>query len=523
MSTTYEKLMEQLPSTAVIDAVASVSGDKVVASDVATRAGVSLSQAKKDLTALASLSRGDISVSSDGELIYEFPSNLKGVLSSNSAKYQALQVFEKAWPTVFWGIRVSFGVALLASVVLIFSTLLVINSSSSSDDDNRRRDNRGFGGGGFGGGMNIWWGPSPFDIFYYRPYGYYGYYGDRSDAKDPEEMGFLESTFSYIFGDGNPNQGLEERRLGLAAQMIRQNNGAVTAEQLAPYCDAPDPSDSKSSYVEESFVLPVVTQLNGEPRVTDDGDIVYVFPELQISALSSEVVPRTSETALVLKRAGLPPSATAREIRNLLNMSRISTTGALEKDDLIRLLKEALPPMTMEEEEELMPQDPGLLLERQYKFSLAPDLNKVLAGGLGIVNLGGALYLGRIFSEYAMYGVRLPSFLGLTQSIYPLLLGYAVLFNVIPLARNFWIKSENKKIGERNRARRKWNERLKSKAGNIGRKLKSAAKFATNRRQLNANDVIFDTKESAAEMEKSKNQLDLDDFDKLLDGDGSFQ
>lgn len=409
----------------------------------------------------------------------------------------------------------------MASVVLIFSTLLVIQSSSS-EDDNRRRDDRGFGGGGFGG-MNMWWGPSPFDIFYYRPYGSYGYYGGGGDVKDPDEMGFLESTFSYIFGDGNPNQGLEERRLSLAAQMIRQNNGAVTAEQLAPYCDVPNPSDSTSSYVEESFVLPVVTQLNGEPRVTDDGDIVYVFPALQVSALSSEVVPRTSESAMVLKRAGLPSSASAKEIRNLLSMNRISTKGALEKDDLIRLLEDALPPMTMEEEEELIQQDPSLLLERQYKFSLAPDLNKMLAGGLGVVNLGGALYLGNIFSEYAAYGVRLPGFLGLTQSIYPLLLGYAILFNVIPLARNFWIKSKNKEIDERNRARRKWSERLKSKAGDIGRKLRSASKFATNRKQLNANDVIYDTKESAAEMEKSKIQKDLDDFDKLLDGDDSFQ
>ena len=336
-------------------------------------------------------------------------------------------------------------------------------------------------------------------------------------------MWFLESTFSYIFGDGNPNQGLEERRLSLAAQMIRQNNGAVTAEQLAPYCDAPEPSDSTSSYVEESFVLPVVTQLNGEPRFTADGDIVYVFPELQISALASEVVPRTSESAMVLKRAGLPPTATAREIRNLLTMSRISTTGALEKEDLIRILEDALPPMTTEEEEELLQQDPSLLIERQYKFSLAPDLNKVLAGGLGIVNLGGALYLGRIFNEYAMYGVRLPSFLGFTQSIYPLLLGYAILFNVIPLARNFWINSENKKIEERNRARRKWSERLKSKAGSISRKLRSAANFATNRKQLKSDDVIYDTKESASEMAQGKNQKDLDAFDKLLNDDNSFQ
>ncbi|KAL3934543.1 MAG: hypothetical protein SGARI_003338, partial [Bacillariaceae sp.] len=275
--------MEKLPSKKVVDAVVEVNSDKIVASDIATRAGVSISQARKDLTTLASLSRGDISVSADGELIYEFPSNLPGVLSSNSAKYKALQTFENAWPRVFWGIRVSFGLALVASVALIFSTILVLQSSSDSNDD-RRRDDRG-GGMSFGGYGGIW-GPSPFDFFYYRPYGYYGYYGQygERERRDPDEMGFLESVFSFVFGDGNPNNGLEERRLSLAAQMIRDNKGAVTAEQLAPYCDAPDPDSSAATYVDESFVLPIVSQLDGEPRVTDEGDIIYVFPDLQISA-----------------------------------------------------------------------------------------------------------------------------------------------------------------------------------------------------------------------------------------------
>ena len=244
-----EELMQKLPSKAVVDVVESKKGSPVVASDIASAAGVSLSQARKDLTTLASISRGDIAVSKDGELIYKFPANLAGVLSQNSAKYQAVQTFRKVWPALYWGIRVSFGLTLLVSLAVIFSTIFFISSSSSSDDD-RRDDRRG----GMGGGMsfNYFWGPSPFDFFYYRPYGYYGYYG-QPQARDPEEMGFFESVFSYIFGDGDPNPNLDERRLSLAANMIRQNKGAVTAEQLAPFCDdAPDPSEvGKSGYIDE--------------------------------------------------------------------------------------------------------------------------------------------------------------------------------------------------------------------------------------------------------------------------------
>jgi hypothetical protein len=524
-SKTYEQLLEKLPSASVVTAVSELSNgqSKVVASDIATRAGVSLSQARQDLTTLASLTRGDIGVSADGDLVYQFPPNLPNVLATASAKYKALQTFEKVWPTVFWGIRVSFGVALLASVVLIFSTIFFIQSSSNSSDDRdeRRRDSRGGFGGGMGG-MGFW-GPSPFDFFYYRPYGYYGYYGTPAQGgggyKDPEEMGFFESIFSYIFGDGNPNQTLEEKRLALVAQMIRSNNGAVTAEQLAPYCDAPNPTDaSTSSYIDESFVLPIVTQLDGEPRVTEDGDIVYVFPELQVSASSSTVLPATSSSSSqILKRAGLSPNASTREIQQLLYMNRISTKGAVEKQDLLRILEGALPPKTKQEEEEESLDDPTLLQEREHQFSLAPDLYKFLAGGLGVVNLGGALYLGSLLGQYAAYGVQLPSYFGVVQSFYPLLLSYAVLFNIIPIVRNICNRRQNSQIQQRNAARRAWRKRLQDKAGRVGRKLQSAAQFATRRKTLQAEDMIYDSKTTTAkDLQQQAGQKALDEFDQLL-------
>lgn len=66
------------------------------------------------------------------------------------------------------------------------------------------------------------------------------------------------------------------------------------AEQLAPYLDAPAPKDPTAyavagsspltAVVDESFVLPVLTRLNGRPEVTPDGNIVYVFPDLMTSA-----------------------------------------------------------------------------------------------------------------------------------------------------------------------------------------------------------------------------------------------
>jgi len=538
----YSELMERIPSKKVISAIEQSNGQPIVASDLATKAGISLSQARKDLTTLASLTRGDIAVSKDGELLYTFPTNINAVLSSNSAKYRAVVTWkEKIFPPLFYATKVGFGLALVASLVAIYSTIFFVSSSSSDRDDrdDRRR------GGGMPMGMGGFWGPSPFDFFYYRPY-YSRYYyspayGNTDQrGRDPDEMGFLESVFSYVFGDGDPNGDVEERRVSLVAEMIRMNGGAVTAEQLAPFCDdAPLPLTSggrlgeERAYVDESFVLPIVTQLDGEPQVTEEGDIVYTFPELMTSAASSKSMSsfssgemdRMRRESKILRKAGLEEDVPTSMIKRLLNMNGISTRGSLDRADLINQLEEALPgdrPGTDYMDQDV--DDPTLLLEREYKFSLASQLQTILAGGLGVVNLGGALYLGNLLSQYALYGVRLPSYFGIIQQFFPLLLGYAVLFNVIPLVRNFWIQRENSKIKQRNEARKSWKSVLEQKAGSVKRKLAAAARFSKRMRQLGAGgsrDIVFDTSKDLFEMDKVKEKTAMDDFDKMLNKKGT--
>ena len=433
---------------------------------------------------------------------------------------------------------------LVASLVAIFSTIFFVSSGGGRDDD--RRERRGGGMPMMGG----FWGPSPFDFFYYRPY-YSRYYyspayangrgGSRRESRDPDEMGFLESVFSYVFGDGDPNGDKEERRIALVAEMIRSQGGAVTAEQLAPFCDdAPMPLTAEGKlgeervYVDESFVLPIVTQLDGEPQVTEDGDIVYTFPELMTSAssyksaeaasVSSKEMARMRRESRILRRAGLEEDAPTSQINTLLNMNRISTRGALERADLLDILERALP----EEEKgldymDMDVDDPTLLLEREYKFSLASSGMTVLAGILGVVNLGGALYLGNLLGQYALYGVRLPSYMGLVQQFFPFLLGYAVLFNAIPLVRNFLIQGQNAKIRERNQARKSWKAVLEQKAGSVKRKLMAAARFGKRMRQLGSaggRDIVFDTRKDFKEVEKVKERDAMKDFDKVLEEKG---
>lgn len=274
-----------------------------------------------------------------------------------------------------------------------------------------------------------------------------------------------------------------------------------------------------------------MTQLGGQPAVTDEGDIVYLFPELQTTSSSpttSVAGTIESASAMILKRAGLPANATPREIQAMLNYNGISTGGAYKKEDLIRILERALPPMSTEEqaalEQETDASDPTLLAEREIPFSVATDFNKLLAGGLGVLNLGGALFLGNQLGQITAAGYSLPGIYGTIAGFYPLLLGYGILFNVIPLVRNLVIKGQNKRIQERNALRKKWRRALSNSTERLQDKLKAAKKMAIQQRRLGSGkkDILYDTSSTTIEdLGKEKQKSDLSEFDKLLEKEGA--
>jgi len=85
------------------------AGYRVTVADVASGAGVSLSEAKTSLTVLAQLAGGDLEVSADGELVYRFDGSFRSQLSSRSVKKQIQETWDKVAPVAFYLFRVSFG------------------------------------------------------------------------------------------------------------------------------------------------------------------------------------------------------------------------------------------------------------------------------------------------------------------------------------------------------------------------------------------------------------------------------
>ncbi|MBD1918168.1 MULTISPECIES: hypothetical protein [Cyanophyceae] len=253
-------------------------GYRVTVGDVAAEAGLPLLEAQQGVLALASEVQAHLQVAESGEIAYVFPKNIQAVLWSKSWRLRWQSAWEKAWRVLLYLIRVSFGVVLILSLVLIVVaiTIIAIAASSAGRDDNDS--------GGGGGGMiflpRVWLGPDIFWMFDPRS-------DRRRRPRTKSEMNFLEAVFSFLFGDGNPNADLDDRRWQSVAQVIQANGGAVVAEQITPFLG--DLGKGWASDLED-FMVPVLSRFNGLPQVSPQGGIVYQFPELQVTAQAQRTI-----------------------------------------------------------------------------------------------------------------------------------------------------------------------------------------------------------------------------------------
>jgi hypothetical protein len=244
---------------------------RVTVGEVAASAGLEINTAQQGLLALAADAGGHLQVAESGDVVYLFPKNFLGILQNKYWQLRWQEWWGKVWRVLFYLIRVSFGIVLIASILLMLiaiAAIIIAISASGRDEDDR--------GGDFGGGTifmpNFWIGPDFFWLFYPD-------YDDRRQRRTKTErsqMNFLEAVYSFLFGDGNPNIDLAETRFATIGQILQNNDGAVVAEQIAPYLDEVDE--------DEDYMIPILARFNGYPEVSPEGEIIYYFPELQVMA-----------------------------------------------------------------------------------------------------------------------------------------------------------------------------------------------------------------------------------------------
>ena len=305
-------------------------GYRVTVGDVASQAGLDVQVAERDLLALASEAGGHMQVAESGEMAYLFSNNFRDVLRNKYFRLRLQEWWSKIWSVLFYVIRISFGVVLIASILLIMlaiAIILIALASSRGDNDN----GGGWGGDSdnrSGGGMGFFFSPDLFWIF--TP----NYNDDRAhrrkSSRDRNEMNFLESVFSFLFGDGDPNAELNDRRWTTIATVIRNNDGAIAAEQVVPYLDE---LGDRSHQEFEDYMLPVLTRFNGRPEVSPTGQIIYHFPELQVSAQQQQ---SKSVGAYLKESLWRFSQASSGQLMLAAGLGGVNLVGALALGSLLR-------------------------------------------------------------------------------------------------------------------------------------------------------------------------------------------
>ncbi|XP_074326927.1 uncharacterized protein At5g03900, chloroplastic-like isoform X1 [Apium graveolens] len=414
-------------------------GRRVTIGDVASKAGIKLDQAQKALQALAADADGFLEVSDDGDVLYVFPKDYRSKLATKSLRIKFEPLLEKAKSGAEYIVRVSFGTALIASIVIVYTTIIAILSSKSDEDNRGRR-----GGRSYNSGFNLFL--SPTDLFWYwDPY----YYRRRQVRADNDGMNYIESVFSFVFGDGDPNTDIEEERWKLMGEYISSNGGVITAEELAPYLDVEHTKEMN----DESYILPVLLRFDGQPEIDDEGNILYRFPSLQKTASS--------------RKGGR---------KEYVGRKWADWVGGVER----------------------------FFRERQWQFSKTSSSETAMVIGLGGLNLFGVVILGTMLKTMT---VAPSGFITFVSNIFPLLQIYAASFFAIPLVRWFFVQKKNAEIKMRNQAREQRSLALQQPDVALRRKLLSARNMA-NKTFIGRDRIVYSTERDLIEQDYEATEWD---------------
>jgi hypothetical protein len=292
---------------------------RVTVGDIAVQSGLDLQVAQQALMSLASESGGHLQVTETGEVAYLFARNFRNILRAKSLKLRLLAFGQRIWQVLFYLIRISFGILLIASICIIAIAILLIVFAtlfrdSDSSDSGSSNDGIGFNGFPIGWIFSDWY-------YFFTPSPYSTSNSSSSFSAKKGSLNFLEAVFSFLFGDGNPNRNLEERRWQAIGQTLRHHQGAVIPEQVVPFLDGFDQGQTV-----DDAMLPVLIRFNGLPEVSPEGEIVYHFPELQTSVESNQtapVVPYLKESAWGFSRAS------SGQVMAAIALGGINLVGAL--------------------------------------------------------------------------------------------------------------------------------------------------------------------------------------------------
>lgn len=493
---------------------------KVTPENIALSTSLPVATASQQLNIIAAETSAHLKVDSSGALLYEFSPGFERAYIYDIGKqlftvngnffFKLLRVgFRLALGLMMLAIKLSitlinflframFGLLLIGSliaiVVGIFAAIASIFDSDGGFDIGGVGDGIGDGMWDIGSSLgsvdwhidwfaydcarlltwSYYWG-EPF-MYGYSPYGYsYDYYRpELSDSRnttvqrssadiEPEKKGdFVTDCFSYLFGDGNPNADLEERKWHQIGLVIKRNHGVVIAEQIAPFMDA----DSKN----EDWMLPVLVHFNGSPEVSDKGNILYVFP----SFVNGDNITSSSGQLSFKPQTDANGGDALRDLyRSHLRRKADQTwTGTVVNphSQLSRSLE-----------------------ERRWEFSLQGTESACKIGTLTLLNLFGSYW-------FYMATINTPVLVPFHHISY-YMMAYATFLIVWPACRFFNILVQNVGIDNRNQQRAAFASALSSPNAELREKLSEASAHINHLLMAPKPSIVFTTEENSLEQQ----------------------
>jgi hypothetical protein len=268
---------------------------QITKADAVALSGLPVPDAEQALTSLLKEYRSHLAATESGELVYEFDPTFERrdavPLGEKLAK-----VGQALWRGFTFLFKISIVVTLVAYFVVFLAMMLVLVFARRSDD----RDE----GGGFDLGWPLFWmwgwGPTS-----------QGSYGRRGP---PPRKGkpLYKKVFEFVFGPPRPREDplLDEKEL---LAHIRQNQGRIAAVDLVTLMGWDFPRA-------EEEATRLLVDYGGEPEVTDDGVVLYVFKDLRKTVQEDRTAPLTPRRAWDRMEARPPLSGNSPETNVIISL-----------------------------------------------------------------------------------------------------------------------------------------------------------------------------------------------------------
>jgi hypothetical protein len=249
---------------------------RVSAADIATSTGMALQEANYFLNQIAQESHAHLEVSKEGHIAYHFSPGFQAHYLTRGLSVFFKRIFGGLQHLLWLMVKVSFGLFLVASLLVNIGVMYVILHLTKSPDTRRSSHDDFY-----------------LDLVLLRELILWGRVdhlkGINLGEKLPrpkERTNFFLNCYSFLFGDGDANAHIEDLSWKIIAETIRKSGGVVTCEQIFPYL--------VKTQFQEDAMLPVLCRYDGYPTVSEQGHILYTFPSLQISTNNQEIEPESN-------------------------------------------------------------------------------------------------------------------------------------------------------------------------------------------------------------------------------------